>query len=61
MSETRKFAATVGCVGHSRRYQLGGCNREYVGGWLKRDGVPLGQRIAHDIFHAAEQVSLSAP
>jgi hypothetical protein len=40
MSETRKFAATVGCVGHSRRYQLGGCNREYVGGWLKRDGVP---------------------
>jgi hypothetical protein len=22
------------------RWQLGGCNRGYVGGWLKRDGVP---------------------
>jgi hypothetical protein len=24
--------------------QLGGCNREYVGEWSKRDGIPLGQR-----------------
>ena len=27
-----------------QRYQLGGCNREYVGEWSKRDGVPLGRR-----------------
>ena len=23
---------------------LGGCNREYVGEWSKRDGIPLGHR-----------------
>ena len=23
-----------------QRYQLGGCNREYLGEWSKRDGVP---------------------
>jgi hypothetical protein len=23
-----------------QRYQLGGCNREYVGEWSKRDGTP---------------------
>jgi hypothetical protein len=27
-----------------QRYQLGGCNREYVGEWSKRDGIPLGHR-----------------
>ncbi len=27
-----------------QRYQLGGCNREYVGEWSKRDGVPIGHR-----------------
>ena len=26
------------------RYQLVGCNREYVGEWAKRDGAPLGHR-----------------
>jgi hypothetical protein len=25
-------------------YQLGGCNREYVGEWSKREGSPLGHR-----------------
>jgi len=25
-------------------YQLGGCNRAYVGEWSKRDGVPIGRR-----------------
>ena len=25
-------------------YQLGGCNREYVGEWSKREGAPLGHR-----------------
>jgi hypothetical protein len=25
-------------------YQLGGCNREYVGEWSKRDGIPIGHR-----------------
>ena len=28
----------------SQHYQLGGCNREYVGEWSKRDGIPLGHR-----------------
>ena len=27
-----------------QRYQLGGCNREYVGEWSRRDGIPLGHR-----------------
>ena len=27
-----------------QKYQLGGCNREYVGEWSKRDGIPLGHR-----------------
>ncbi len=27
-----------------QRYQLGGCNREYVGEWPKRDSIPIGQR-----------------
>jgi hypothetical protein len=27
-----------------QRYQLGGCNRGYVGEWSKRDGIPLGHR-----------------
>ena len=26
------------------RYELGGCNREYVGEWSKREGVPIGRR-----------------
>lgn len=25
-----------------QRYQLGGCNREYVGEWSRRDGIPIG-------------------
>ncbi len=27
-----------------QRYELGGCNREYVGEWSKRDGAPMGHR-----------------
>jgi hypothetical protein len=27
-----------------QRYQLGGCDREYVGEWSRRDGAPLGHR-----------------
>ena len=27
-----------------RRYELGGCNREYVGEWAKREGAPIGRR-----------------
>jgi hypothetical protein len=27
-----------------QRYELGGCNREYVGEWSKREGDPLGHR-----------------
>jgi hypothetical protein len=27
-----------------QRYQLGGCNREYVGAWPKREGNPIGHR-----------------
>lgn len=27
-----------------RRYELGGCNREYVGVWSPREGSPLGHR-----------------
>jgi hypothetical protein len=28
----------------NRRYELGGCNREYVGEWAKREGAPIGRR-----------------
>jgi hypothetical protein len=30
-------------VDHSR-YELGGCNREYVGEWSKLEGAPIGYR-----------------
>ena len=26
------------------RYELGGCNRGYVGEWSKQDGAPIGRR-----------------
>jgi hypothetical protein len=26
------------------RYELGGCNREYVGEWSPREGAPLGRK-----------------
>ena len=47
-------AAAVGAKGAEKcdvvyhvdgqRYQLGGCNREYVGEWSKREGAPVGHR-----------------
>jgi hypothetical protein len=26
------------------RYELGGCNRQYVGEWAKSEGAPIGRR-----------------
>jgi hypothetical protein len=27
-----------------QRYELGGCNRQYVGEWAKSEGAPIGRR-----------------